>query len=231
MRILAAAILLATVPAAVAGGSDVPDLCRGETFQRAFADGLDSMDYLSVSKELLALGDAAVPCLDLVAHQGGTVLGISRCENNQAICRSWAVRALASLKSEAADRSLIHMLREGLSGPQLYGLLTAMASRHPAAARPSLLKLLRAPDPGVRSRALLALGAIGRKNDFDEMARCARGLPSAELSKAARAFEFLADVRAVPLLHELASRLAESSRGDIKGSISRLEVGRPLRPE
>jgi HEAT repeat protein len=123
------------------------------------------------------------------------------------------------------------MLELGWTGRQLYGLLGALAARHPAESRPQLLKLLESPDPHARSWALLAVGAIGNPEDFDAMARCARRLPVAELNRAARAFEFLGDSRAVAVLRELAGPLPQGSQGDIEGSIRRLERGEPIRPE
>lgn len=231
MRLIVGAVLIALVPPAAANGVAAPNLCQSEKFRTAFADGLDSIDQPTVSHDLIALGDAVIPCLEAVAREGGRSLGLTKCETNDSVCRTWAVRALAGIKTGTAEKALVRMLNEGWSGQQLYAVLSAIVIRHPAMARAALLKTLGSPDSRARSWATLALGAVGQRDDFDAMVRCARGLPTTELARVARAFEFLGDPRAVPVLRELASTLPENSRGDVNGSITRLENGEPLRPE
>lgn len=224
-------VLALVTPAVFANGGDTPTVCTSGKFRVAFLDGLKSVDQPAVSDTLVGFGNTVVPCLEIIAQRGGRSLTIDWCEQNDTTCRVWAMRALASIKTPAAIQALTKMLNRGWGGRQLYGLLGALATTHPVESRPGLLRLLESPDPHARSWALLAVGAVGDPEDFDAMVHCARRLPVEELNRAARAFEFLGDARAVAVLRELAAPLPQGSRGDIEGAIARLERGEPIRPE
>lgn len=232
MRPLLVTILITLSPCVVAGGAGTPDLCSSPKFQTAFLEGwLNAEDFPALSGNLLAYGDVAVPCLDEIARRGGEPLGFTQCKGRDESCRGWALRALSEIQTPKAKQSLLRMLDLGWTGQPLYGLLGAITTIRPPESRPVLLKVLESADPHARSWAMLAVGALGNKDDFDAMVRCARRLPVAELNRAARAFEFLADPRAVPVLRELAAPLPERSRGEIDDAIQRLERGEPIRPD
>lgn len=223
------------LPTANAAGPGSEPLCESARFLSAFEEGRAGGCPVgkTVSRRLVELSDEAVPCLSLIARDNGSALKIPSCRKDPDVesCRMWAMRGLVAIRTAGAKSSLVRLLDLGWTGRRLQGLLGALVAIHPPESRPALLALLESPDPRTRSWALLAVGALGNGGDFDAMVRCAKRLPVEELNRAARAFEFLGDPRAITVLRDLAAPLPESSRGEIDGSIARLERGEPIRPE
>jgi hypothetical protein len=221
-------------PAANADGLGREPLCESARFLSAFEEGraADCPVGNTVSRRLVELGDEAVPCLSVIARDNGLSL-IPSCRKDADVdaCRFWAMRGLVAIRTAESKSALVRLLNLGWTGRRLQGLLGALAATHPPESRPALLTLLESQDPHTRSWALLAVGALGNHDDFDAMVRCAKRLPADELNRAARAFEFLGDPRGVAVLRDLAASLPQGARGDINGSIARLERGEPIRPD
>jgi HEAT repeat protein len=78
-------------------------------------------------------------------------------------------------------------------------------------ARAQLLRFLEHWNPAVRTQSILALGAIGEREDFDAMISAALRLPDAEFYKAIHGFRLLGEEQALDLLRPRLGKISDET--------------------
>jgi hypothetical protein len=193
------------LPCFAAAASPNGELCTSPAFREAFLDGAPVTvheDYTSLSPALLAYGDRAIPCLKTIVAGRAHDLGIAKCEANPAGCRSWALGAIGKIGTPTAKKYLIDFLGRSKDPHLLKGAALSLANLRADEARPALLTLLKHPDIEVRGTAVLALGVIGNRDDFDAMLAATLSLPPRGVYTGAMGLVKLGDPRAIQPLED-----------------------------
>ena len=208
------------------------DLCSSAGFRDAFMEGQDGVDWPSMGRKLVKLGDAAVPCLDAIARDEAQGFGITECEKNPRGCRSWAILALGTVGTPKARGVLLELLEHQSDPVEITEVIGGLTSLHVREARPAIRRRLKHESPYVRAHAILALGQFGDIRDVDAMIVATLSLPRNNLSEAMGGLELTGDPRVVGTLEELAKKFPDPIMHDeITRTIERIRAGKALRPE
>ena len=202
------------------------DLCTSSAFRDAFEAGLTAADSPIVSPRLMEFGETAIPCLEAILKSGGGNLGLAACRENARGCRDWALVVMGKIGTARAKGDLLRFLRQG-KDPVLRVTAATMLARdlRVAEARPILQDLLRSENAYLRANAVLSLGWIGNRDDFDAMLEATLGLPVNQVTTGVRGLEILGDSRAIEPLEKLAATTSEgSTRAEIERTVSRLRA-------
>jgi hypothetical protein len=200
------AILLATscsrTSTAAAGTAAAGDFCHSEEFRSAFLEGQEGIiiDYTSPGGRLLAYGDSVLSCLIQINEDGGDALSLDRCPGSTDGCRGWAHAAIRLIGTAKARHYLLQRLEQEQEPVWISKTAVALGSLREEGARPRLRELLKHDDPQVRVASLTALGAIGRRDDFEAMGSAVLDLPDEYVPKALHGFRILGDQKALSLL-------------------------------
>ena len=199
LRIAAAVAGIFTLACGVSSGEGPQsrlDLCRSEDFRNAFVAGQDeASDDASPSPALVAYGNSAMPCLQGIAERGGDEFGIHGCLEGTVNCRTWALRALKAIGTLEARSYLVTYLRLATSPALRIAAIHAVGNAREVGGRGTLLGLTNNADPEVVAAAIVALGAIGDRSDFNAMYRAAVGLPDDAFFSSIQGFRLLGDPR------------------------------------
>jgi hypothetical protein len=218
--------LLSSLTAAVGG----EDLCKSPDFRKAFLEGRQSEDYPSMSSTLIGFGDRALPCLKAIVNGKGAEMGIAACASDQRGCQKWALGAIGRVGTPEARGYLTCFLR-GPNDPDLLTVaILSVANLRDEQARPALVALLKHPNMQVRSKAVLSLGVIGNREDFDGMLAATLSLPPREIYTGAQGLLKLGDPRAIEPLEEHARTLSDPTyRSALQTVIKDLQLRRDSR--
>lgn len=186
------------------GASGNGDTCTSTGFREAFLEGRESEDYPSVSPVLIGYGDRAIPCLKSIVAGKAERLGITACAGDPYPCKSRALGVIGMIGTPAAKKYLIGFLRSPNNPRLLEGAALSLANLRAEEARPALLALLKHTDTKLRATAILSLGVIGNRSDFDAMLAATLALPPNEIYRGAVGLQKLGDPRAIqPLENRL----------------------------
>lgn len=182
------------------------DLCATPEFRAAFLANQQDIpfDYLDVSSGLIAFGDAALPCLRNIAQDDGSKYGLSGCVDEEDGCAVWAVRAMAEIGTPKAIEELSGVLQTSVRPRPILVALGQLRAAGVRKIRPEVLSLLAHNDPQVKAGAIVTLGWIGDRHDFEAMLDATLTLPDEALYRAATGLEQLRDPRAIEPLAERA---------------------------
>ena len=209
------------------GASSLPahdEFCMSEVFRNAFLIDQQGIvyDYRDVGSEMRQLGNRALPCLQLIAEQGGEALDIEGCIEGQNGCEVWAVRVLGEIGTTEARQYLVEYLEKPAPARPLIAAINMLGAMRATEHRPALLKLLKYPEPKVQAQSIVSLGALGNIEDFDAMLAATLTLPGKEFAKAVWAFVLLGDLRA----EEPLAAHARTIQDPINRSVSEKRVER-----
>ena len=224
LAILLCALLYCGVPAEPAA---TDDLCTSQAFHRAFLDGAPGTveDFPSVSSVLIGYGDRAIPCLKSIVAGKAQDLGITKCAPDPETCRSWALGAIGKIGTPTAKQYLIDFLRHSKNTRLLKGAMLSLADLRVNEARPDILRFLKDPDMKVRATAILSLGLLGDRADFDPMLAATLSLPPQEIYTGAMGLFRLGDPRAIqPLEQRLKTMTDPMGRGAIEDVLRQFKV-------
>jgi len=200
------------------------EFCRSPDFRKMFLEGQQGIiiDDARPSPSLTAQGARVLPCLETIAEQGGSALGIEGCA--EASCKSWALWSLRLIGSPDARAYLVGFLGKDATPDLLITDIQALASLREMTARPSLLRLLQHTSAEVRLRSVVALGVLGNREDFVPMLDAVKGLPVDMVAEAVHGFRALGDDRAIPALRGMQSSMRDASaRTQLDGELTAWE--------
>jgi HEAT repeat protein len=128
-----------------------------EPLENAVRDPHPAVQTAAISS-LGMLGKMAVPSLVRLYHNGTTVI------------RTAAVKALAQIKSKAAEETVLLALRDAEPEVRMHAASESGRMKWAKALR-ALINLLRDPDPFVRSAAAKSLGELGDPSSSNALLR------------------------------------------------------------
>jgi hypothetical protein len=207
-------ILLSVAAFAVAARTSVhgnEELCRSAEFKEAFLDGQKGLviDSTRPSPRLVAYGKSVLPCLGAIAEKGGSVFSIQGCLEQTHDCRTWALGAIRMIGTPEARAYLSKYLGTTSEKDLRLATIGALGALKEQSARSRLLGLLTDPDTDVRAEAIVALGAIGEKDDYRGMREAAVLLPDNAFYRSLHGFRILGDPRALEDLKPRVQTIAD----------------------
>jgi HEAT repeat protein len=180
----------------------------------------DKTRAIAVYKEMIAPSDLstvrarAFKGLAAIDPNSAVSALVAEMKTSEAERQANAIRVLNSIEGPQVTKALANEFPRLTPVAQVH-LLTALASRGDASARPVVSAALKSPEPAVRAGALAALGKLGDESSVKILAEAAAAAKEPELSAARRA---LYTLRGANIDSAIAGAIG-SSAGKIKSEL------------